>query len=92
MRCSVQPDLDQRLSFCPTALSDQQIASGVLKRAAAGAAFVSCFDKLYRLTSCHIIWDVQVKQEPPATIRACKPKLHLAANVKLQKDFFYKLV
>ena len=92
MRCLVQPLVDERLVFAPQALTDQQLASGLLKRGAAGASFLGRFEKLYSLQHAQVVWDVQLKPEPPAMLRASKPKLHLRATVKLEKVFVYKLV
>ena len=92
MRCLLLPDVDQRLSFSPVALTDQQMAQSIVKRASCGAVFLGRLEKIYALTSCQVIWDVQVKQEPPASLRASKPKLHFRAKTTLFKDFVYKLV
>lgn len=87
MRSKVEPNLTQRIVFSPSAISDAVMASAVLKRAASGAAFLGRLDLLPQ-RHAQVVWDVQVKQEPPALIRALKPKLHLTAKVKLEKDFF----
>lgn len=92
MRCVVQPNMDERLVFAPQTLSDQQLASGLLKRGAVGACFAGRFEKIYALQYAQVVWDVQLKQEPPAMFRASKPKLHFRANMKLEKGFVYKLV
>ena len=92
MRCVVQPNVDERLVFAPQTLSDQQLASGLVKRGAVGACFAGRFEKIYALQNAQVVWDVQLKQEPPAMFRASKPKLHVRAKLKLEKGFVYKLV
>ena len=93
MRCKVQPNLrGGKIHFAPTALSDSQMAEGSLKRAASGASFLGRMSKLNGLTHAKILWDVQMQVEPPACIKALKPKLHLVSRVKLEKNFYYKLV
>ena len=80
-----------RIHFAPAALSDAQMAEGSLKRAACGASFLGRFNKLTSLTHAKVLWEVQVKVEPPAILKALKPKLHLISRVKLEKNFYYKL-
>ena len=92
MRCKVQPNVrGGKIHFAPASLSDAQMAEGSLKRAACGASFLGRFSKLNSLTHAKILWEVQVKVEPPAILKALKPKLHLVSRVKLEKDFYYKL-
>ena len=92
MRCKVQPNLKGgKIHFAPTALTDSQMAEGSLKRAACGACFLGRLAKLNNLSHAKVLWDVQLKVEPPASLKALKPKLHLVSRVKLEKDFFYKL-
>lgn len=92
MRCKVQPNLrGGKIHFAPTALTDAQMAEGSLKRAASGACFLGRMSKLNGLTHAKVLWDVQMQIEPPACLKALKPKLHLVSRVKLEKDFFYKL-
>ncbi len=92
MRCTVQPNLrGGKIHYAPTALTDAQMAEGSLKRAACGASFLGRLSKLNSLVHAKIVWDVQLKVEPPAILKGLKPKLHLVSRTKLEKDFFYKL-
>ena len=91
MRCKVEASTTGVITFTPTPLGDTVLATGVLKRATAGAYFVG---RLQKLPTQHarIIWDVQIKAEPPACVRALKPKLHLFGKCTFEKDVYYKLV
>ena len=91
MRCTIQPKLDGNVIYTPQALSDSQLAGGVLKRAAAGAAFLGRLSKLTSLKSTKMVWDSVLKSEPPATLRPTKPKFYLMKSITLEPGLFYQL-
>ena len=91
MRCTLQPNLSSKCHFAPNALSDSQLAGGLVKRAAVGGVFVGRLTKVTNLVHCRIIWDCNIQREPPATLKPSKPKLYLVCTTKLEPGFFYKL-
>ena len=91
MRCTTQVNLGGAMFFAPSTLPDAMMASGVLKRAAAGAAFLGRFSKINSLNRAKIVWDTMVKPEPPAALKPNKPKLYLMRSTTLEPNIFYKL-
>ena len=91
MRCTVQVNMGGAMYSAPSTLSDAMMASGVLKRAAAGAAFLGRLSKVTSFHHASIVWDAVIKPEPPAALKQSKPKLYLVSSATLEPNMFYKL-
>ena len=91
MRCTVQVNMGGAMYFAPSTLSDAMMASGVLKRAAAGAAFLGRLSKTTSYRYASVVWDTVIKPEPPAALKPSKPKLYLVSSATLEPNMFYKL-
>ena len=82
------------VKFWPTALTDSEAADTSVKRAQFGAIWLTQLDRLVELSdesSLKLVWEVEIASEPPAMIRALKPKLWFVGELEMQRGYFYKL-
>ena len=90
MRCTLVSAGDF-ISFCPTRITDDQVAEGTLKRAVAGAVYVDNMTKLQLFENAKIIWQCCYQTQAPALIKPTKPKLFMTCSTHLEPGYFYKL-
>ena len=82
------------VKFWPTALTDSEAADTSVKRAQFGAIWLTKLDRFVELSdesSLKLVWEVEIASEPPAMIRALKPKLWFVGELEMQRGCFYKL-
>lgn len=78
-------------TFVPHSLTDEQLASSVLKRGIAGALFKGKFEKLPTSNGA-IIFEVEPITDPPAHVRAVRPKFWFVGTLRMKHGIMYKLV
>jgi hypothetical protein len=89
MRCTLSPG-PGAVCFNPARLSDAQMSEVIQKRAALGAAFLGCFDKL-PTTHSGLVWEAEIVLTPPSHLRPAKPKMWLLGQFTAKPDTFYQL-
>ena len=80
------------VGFVPDKLDDGTAASTVLKRSTFGAVFMDGqFGKLPKTHDFSVVWEGQMNCDPPATVRALKPKYWLKGQIRMKADHVYRL-
>lgn len=79
------------MAFFPDSLDDQTMAQTQLKRATFGAIFNGHRDSLPQSAEYGVIWEVTLDKNPPAQIKALKPKFWLKGKLPMKADHVYKI-
>ena len=79
------------LGFIPDSLDDRALAETVLKRSVFGAVFNDCKDKMPQSGDVGVIWEVALDTNPPAQIKALKPKFWVKGKLAMKPDHVYQI-
>ena len=79
------------MAFFPDSLDDQTMAQTQLKRATFGAIFNGHRVSLPQSAEYGVIWEVTLDKNPPAQIKALKPKFWLKGKLPMKADHVYKI-
>ena len=91
-RYTVTPT-NTRTKYCPVRLSDAHAADMQQKRAVLGAVYMGRMATLQLTTNlAKVVWELELRAEPPAMYRPVKPKLYFVGELTLLRGRYYRLI
>ena len=78
------------VAFIGDRLDDVTLAQPVLKRAVAGALYRDNYSKL-RSETTDVVWEIQKCLNPPACLKAFKPKVYMLGTLRMEAGMLYEL-
>ena len=85
----------ESVAYAPHVLTEDQAAEGIVKRGVFGVVFNDVYDKLRTpevRASAAVVWEVENIHDPPAHVRAVRPKFWTTGVLKMQEGKMYKIV
>jgi len=79
------------VGFIPDQLDDSACSQTVLKRSVFGAVFNDRKEKMPQSGDVGVVWEVALDTNPPAQIKALKPKFWVKGKLAMKADHIYQI-